>query len=254
MGFSKGFVGKLCLLSLWWSATIATPIETGENAKHIIKRAGNSPSDPIDAEFNTAGWENIAEEDCYVMLCLKNGNRVYQRVSTAHGGDHHRTESGQSLNPFHADQLASRHTAQINQRTTSPEEFPWASTTQGGADAVVLPATVDEQNRQSSGINAGYAKARVGYNQWFRITFTEPWGKYCTALFSQPPDFSVCDNNEQTTLFGTAGVILANFVYYVVRSQRPYFFRHAAGPKRNQRSLEIEAVEIRQAADERFYF
>lgn len=84
MVFSKSFIGKFCLFLFWWTATIAVPItelvdeiETRENVTYIMKReAGDSASDPVNAEFDITGWENIAEEDCFVMLCLRGGNRV----------------------------------------------------------------------------------------------------------------------------------------------------------------------------------
>jgi hypothetical protein len=40
------------------------------------RRPGESPQNPIEASFDTKGWEDTAEFDCYTMLCVLNGNRV----------------------------------------------------------------------------------------------------------------------------------------------------------------------------------
>ncbi|KAI8627086.1 hypothetical protein F5Y19DRAFT_477975 [Xylariaceae sp. FL1651] len=207
---------------------------------------GSSRNSPIDASFDISGWENIAEENCYIMLCLMGGNRVFQRGATANDKNTQRTKSGANLEPFHADQLTTRHTAQISGSTISAEEFPWASTQNGGENAYLCPATVAEQNAQKTGISAGFnSKGGPAYDQWFRISFHgASFGRYCTALFSNPPDTSVCGNNDRTNLFGVAGVILANFVYQVVRNQgQPYFFHHAAGSgKGSKRSIEVDEM------------
>jgi hypothetical protein len=41
--------------------------------------------------------------------------------------------------------MAERGTNQINSGTTSAEDFPWASTANGGSKAYVFPGTVAEQ-------------------------------------------------------------------------------------------------------------
>jgi hypothetical protein len=45
-------------------------------AKLVKRVPGDSASNPIDADFDITGWPNIAEENCYAMLCLLGGNRV----------------------------------------------------------------------------------------------------------------------------------------------------------------------------------
>jgi hypothetical protein len=42
----------------------------------IVKRAAGTEADPHDARFNIDGWESIAEQDCYIMLCVLGGRRV----------------------------------------------------------------------------------------------------------------------------------------------------------------------------------
>ncbi|KAI0546004.1 hypothetical protein F4679DRAFT_599062 [Xylaria curta] len=254
MAVLNSILSKLCLLLLCCSVVLGAPItesevehETDYANNQLSRRAGGSKNDPKDASFDITGWENIAEEDCYAMLCLMGGERVFQRVATANGGEPHRTESGANLRPFQSNQLATRHTAQINGQTVSAEEFPFASTQQGGTNAFLFPASLAEQNKQKTAISAAYRRTGgPAYNEWFKISFTgPPLGKFCTALFKNPPppDTSVCGNNVQTTIFGTAGVILANFVYQLVNNQgQPFFFHHAAGSNKGTRGLEVNTT------------
>jgi hypothetical protein len=77
MAFFKSLTSRLCLCSLLCSATLAAPAAEPINEAELVKRApGDSAADPIDAVFDITHWPNIAEENCYVMLCLLNGNRV----------------------------------------------------------------------------------------------------------------------------------------------------------------------------------
>ncbi|KAF2963464.1 hypothetical protein GQX73_g10109 [Xylaria multiplex] len=248
----NGLLGKFCVLAACCSAILAAPLAessveygTDYDKSQLSTRASGTRNDPKDAFFNIAGWENIAEEDCFAMLCLMGGNRVYQRVSTANGGDPHRTESGANLTPFQSNQLATRHTSQITPQTISAEEFPFASTQQGGVGAILFPATLAEQNQQKNAISAAYRRTGgPGYNEWFKITFNgAPLGKFCRALHADPQDFSVCGNSVQSTLFGIAGVILADFAYQLVNTQgRPFFFHHAAGSRKGTRGLELNTT------------
>lgn len=76
---------SLLFLSVW-----AAPIDTANGREvlgggnsfsahygNLTKRApGDSMLEPIDAYFDTRDWEDIAEQDCYVMLCVLGGRRV----------------------------------------------------------------------------------------------------------------------------------------------------------------------------------
>lgn len=42
----------------------------------IAKRDPGSQGEPIDATFDITGWEDIAEENCRVMLCVLGGKRI----------------------------------------------------------------------------------------------------------------------------------------------------------------------------------
>jgi hypothetical protein len=64
-------VKRICLFSLFWcTVTLGAPVEKtmGLNIQ--------TQSNPIDMTVNIAGWPNEAEENCFAMLCLENGNRV----------------------------------------------------------------------------------------------------------------------------------------------------------------------------------
>lgn len=77
MAFFKSLTSRLCLFSLLCSATLAAPVAEPINEAELVKRVpGASAADPIDANFDITNWPNIAEENCYAMLCLLGGNRV----------------------------------------------------------------------------------------------------------------------------------------------------------------------------------
>ena len=84
----------------------------------------------------------------------------------------------------------------------------------------------------------------------FSLTCNSPFGRYCAALFSNPPDTSVCTSNPAETLFGTTGVTLANFAYQVVRTTTPFYFIHAAGSKKGQKRSESVEVLVQEADKE----
>ncbi|PVH90905.1 hypothetical protein DM02DRAFT_664548 [Periconia macrospinosa] len=113
----------------------------------------NSESDPKDLQVNIEDWRDIAEEDCYLMLCRHHGKRVWQRSNSPAENDRHRTASGAKQEPFHANELGRRGTQQINSETVSAEEFPWASMARDpnrrddepDNNAALFPATLAQQ-------------------------------------------------------------------------------------------------------------
>ncbi|GAM36644.1 hypothetical protein TCE0_018r05888 [Talaromyces pinophilus] len=224
----------------------------------FLKR--NTAANSIDATFDTTLWPNIAEENCFAMLCLENGNRVYQRNPSPAAGVDNRIASGAKSQPFIAPKLQGRHTSQINPNTVSAEEFPWACTKEGGSTAYVFPATLDEQFRvqgaQRNAIITGFRKYGVGFNDYFRITFEQPtpFGQYCSALHANPPDMSICGNEPKQTLFGTAGVNIADFAYQIVRSGVvPFAFMHVAGVNKGKvtkRDRDFDVSSILETAEE----
>ena len=65
----------LCVLSLLCSVTFAAPVAGSIDGTQLMKRGvpGRDKSNPIDATFDITGWPDLAEEDCYAMLCLGKG-------------------------------------------------------------------------------------------------------------------------------------------------------------------------------------
>jgi hypothetical protein len=61
---------------LWCAATLAAPVIQVDNEIELFKRTGSTQSDPTDAYFDITNWPDIAEEDCFVMLCVEGGNLV----------------------------------------------------------------------------------------------------------------------------------------------------------------------------------
>lgn len=66
---------RLFLLSLSCSITFAIPFDgihdAATNLTGLIRR-----EDPKEATFFIDDWEDISEQDCYILLCLKGCNRV----------------------------------------------------------------------------------------------------------------------------------------------------------------------------------
>lgn len=62
---------KFCalLLSLTPSLTLAAPVDD-VSARHLAKRGDGTRQNPKQAIFKIEGWTDLAEIDCYIMLCL----------------------------------------------------------------------------------------------------------------------------------------------------------------------------------------
>ncbi|KAI1739744.1 hypothetical protein F4680DRAFT_466253 [Xylaria scruposa] len=194
---------------------------------NLDKRTKGDINDPIPVTLNVANWQDIAEENCFIMLCRYNGQLKWQRGPQGIAS-RHRTESGAGLNPFYPANLGSRHTSQISQATTSPEEFPWASMNQGGVGAHLMPATKAQQDYQGGAINAAYNTANppVAPMNWFTIRFNNYDASriYCPALFRTPPDFSVC-GKKKTTEYGVS-IDPEDYDYIKDLGVKPYIFHH----------------------------
>lgn len=72
-----------------------------------------------------------------------------------------------------------------------------------------------------------------------RLTSNRPLGLYCTALFADPPDTTVCNTEPKQTMFTTPGINLADFAYQVVKIATPFVFTHAAGSQKGQKRSEV---------------
>jgi hypothetical protein len=70
------FSGIVLLSGLFLVSAIAIPVEN-PSGPGLLKRApGDTQYEPIEATFDIHDWPNIAEEDCYITLCILGGNRV----------------------------------------------------------------------------------------------------------------------------------------------------------------------------------
>lgn len=90
LAFVQHMTGALCLLSFLCCMTVAAPITTGDENElmdndsifskgneTLTKRVpGANRNNPIDATFDITNWEDLAEQNCQIMLCLMGGNRV----------------------------------------------------------------------------------------------------------------------------------------------------------------------------------
>jgi hypothetical protein len=85
----KSLVGCLGLLYFLCSVATAAPVLEDLNQSDMFfnetglekRAAGDTEAEPIEATFDPyagdkGGWPNIAEENCYAMLCMLGGQRV----------------------------------------------------------------------------------------------------------------------------------------------------------------------------------
>ncbi|OJZ91115.1 hypothetical protein ASPFODRAFT_203577 [Aspergillus luchuensis CBS 106.47] len=168
----------------------------GASATNLDRRAppvaGSSKAYPI------AGTMEVKEEnalpfdgDCYAILCLGK-EPIFQRDGTE--SDQNRKDAGvkkkfpgsDGTGPFR--NLTAANVKIPGSLYVSPEEFPYASTTQGGYQALFFPVTEKPQHSQGGSINSFYKKYQIqsahkGQNSWYQITgWTGTLGPYCKAL------------------------------------------------------------------------
>ncbi|KAF2827067.1 hypothetical protein CC86DRAFT_466809 [Ophiobolus disseminans] len=205
MAILTSVFGRACvgMLVSYLSLTSAAPLNDVHGLDLVRRADGHTENDPIPATFNIAGWTSIAEENCFIALCILGGRRVYQRNDNSGESDEHRRESGQGNYPFQDQNYERYQVPRFGPSTTSAEEFPWASIKDhpsGAWQRHIVSATIDEQNAQKIGVSAGFSSA-VPFSRWFTLTFSpaSSFGKYCTALHSNPPDTSVCGEKKRIT-------------------------------------------------------
>lgn len=67
----------LYLLALYVAIAFAIPLDgtygTGKNLTHLATRQGGNVKP---ASFKIDNWSDMAEENCYIMLCEMDGKRV----------------------------------------------------------------------------------------------------------------------------------------------------------------------------------
>lgn len=78
---SKSLTSGLCLMSLFFSVALTVPVNEPMEHSGLSARAGtndgSSRQNAKEATFDVTGWEDIAEENCYDMLCLRGGERSW---------------------------------------------------------------------------------------------------------------------------------------------------------------------------------
>ncbi|KAF2149144.1 hypothetical protein K461DRAFT_271710 [Myriangium duriaei CBS 260.36] len=224
----KALISSVFTFMLLGSFGDATPINA--------RGQGGTRQNPIPVTIDVSKWPNIAEQNCYIMLCLMGRNRVFQRVQTADESERAYTLSGAEWTPFQQRNLIKYHVQQINSQpgrrteTSSAEEFPWRSIHVDPLDPrYVIPATLYEQSMQGNSLSNLYGPNRIDYGNFFHVTFSGYTGPYCRALHSPPTKPDVCDNHFQTILFGVK-IMLANFIYALERGgPTRNLFVHMAG-------------------------
>ena len=76
---TKLTLNRVFVLSLLCSVTIAAPvIDFIDGIAHLKRGNGESgqpgtKDNPKDATFDVTDWPDLAEQDCYAMLCLGKG-------------------------------------------------------------------------------------------------------------------------------------------------------------------------------------
>ncbi|KAM3503840.1 hypothetical protein MY10362_003954 [Beauveria mimosiformis] len=171
---------------------------------------GSSRNNPIIAELDLDGTKmNMLpfEADCYAILCLGAPDTLQRVVGKVINSN--RRTSGVCKSPFKKakakyklDKLPSKDVKWGE--FDSPEEYPFASSGQGGTNAYLFPVSLASQNSQGGTLNA-LLKKKNKINQfdpanpgatdrtWYKIEYKGNLGKYCTALMAN--DKTVCDKN-----------------------------------------------------------
>jgi hypothetical protein len=76
------------VLSILWVAAQAAPLSKPRGAidndivMKVIPRDIGDENNPIPATFDVSGWQDIAEGNCYVILCDYGGNLKWYLIVT----------------------------------------------------------------------------------------------------------------------------------------------------------------------------
>ncbi|KAF1958480.1 hypothetical protein CC80DRAFT_592168 [Byssothecium circinans] len=240
---------KICavFLSFTWSLALAAPVND-LSPSPLAKRAEDGPgskANPKQGVFKIQGWENLAEIDCYIMLCIL-GTSVFQRGPLDDNwGNNQFKEWGGKNEPFHDDNLRRYGTSRASDSNVSPEDFPWRSIRLGDNQKRYLTGGPHaEQMSQAgcitNGYNGHYGGDVIGHDEWFEIRWRKEdahlMGEMCKAWLEN--DLSKCGNNKKFNILGAVGVVLAQLVYYYVRSEGRYYHATQKGAKRDLQSVQ----------------
>ncbi|KAF3483266.1 uncharacterized protein GIQ15_02590 [Arthroderma uncinatum] len=176
--------------------SLAAPVNLDENAtSNLAIRAdpGENKKHAIQATMKVSGEGSLAfDADCYAILCL-DVDPVFERTNSKHIKNN-RKDSGvtktypkvKGTGPFRNPTLSD--TSIPGAEFVSPEEFPFASTKQGGKDAYLFPVSKAAQDSQGASIKNFYTENNiedpdVGKQNWYEIVdWTGTLGPYCQAL------------------------------------------------------------------------
>ncbi|BCR87201.1 uncharacterized protein ACHE_31188A [Aspergillus chevalieri] len=213
---------------------VAAPVDRDNEvaARDLEARAspGESNANPIKASVNVQGQNQLPfDADCYAILC-KGADRILQRDSDEtnpnrkDSGVTKTFSGGSGSGPFRNPQKANvkvpapKSSWDSGNPFVSPEEFPFASTTQGGNGAFLVPVNQASQNSQGGAINAMYEKydidtADCGTASWFELSFTGSLGPYCKALMAgMTSSDPICQKNAKDAV-GDWGFDVGEYVY-----------------------------------------
>ncbi|GKZ96487.1 hypothetical protein AnigIFM59636_010739 [Aspergillus niger] len=204
---------------------------------------GDSKSNPIKGEIEIRGEDALTYDvDCWAMLC-KGKSAVMQKVDTDAADVNRQVEAGSAANkqpfkdPTKYGMKASPATNSWgnNKGWVSAEEFPFASTKEGGKDAILVGVTINSQDEQKRSLRSFYQKNKVksydsknkkSNGSWFEITgFKVKSGKnakvgpYCQAFTDKKPG-NVCNANTKVT--GAWGFDVAEYAYVYNHSTKKF--------------------------------
>ncbi|GAB1195586.1 hypothetical protein APSETT444_004847 [Aspergillus pseudonomiae] len=202
--------------------------------------SGDTKSDPIKADLEVKGQSALPfDVDCWAILCkgapnvlppdvarLNNIGRIPRQRVNEKTKNSNRDRSGANKGPFKdptkwgIKALPPKTPAWSTQDFKSPEEYAFASSLQGGTNAILAPVNLAAQNSQGGVLNGFYSankvvqfdpsKPKETKGTWFQITkFTGAVGPYCKALGSN--DKSVCDKTKD--IAGSWGYDPAKWAY-----------------------------------------
>ncbi|PYI02054.1 hypothetical protein BO78DRAFT_454769 [Aspergillus sclerotiicarbonarius CBS 121057] len=154
--------------------------------------AGPSKGHPIKATMEVNDNNALPfDADYYAILCLGK-DPIFQRDGSESkdnrkdAGVKKTFPGGKGTGPFRNPTMANVKIP--GSQYVSPEEFPFASTTQGGHQAILFPVSEASQDSQGGALNSFYNKhhiqsAHQGKNSWYEITgWSGQLGPYCKAL------------------------------------------------------------------------
>ncbi|KAJ4357417.1 uncharacterized protein N0V89_001992 [Didymosphaeria variabile] len=198
------------------------------------------------------------------MLCII-GSSIFQRGPDDRSfPSSQTTEGGAGNEPFHDDKLNQYGTTRASDSNISPEDFPWRSVRlQPGEHRYLTGGPQDQQGSQAgcvtNGYNGNYGGDVIGYDQWFEVQIRADdehlMGEMCRAWHEN--DLSKCGDNKKYNILGAVGVVIAQLVYYYVRSEGRYYHATQKGAKRDLESVQWDInpkdltwPEIRPDAEE----